>query len=204
MWWAVFIQSLASSINPISLIFAIASNIKIPFINTLKVNDKQLAILKKALANGDFLFTRRDYFLKNLVVPGRYHHVGFWDKERQVVIEMQNEGYEETQLEDFLARYTEVVVSKCEKFDVSYRTKFVGNLRSYSSKEYDSNFSYNTKNMYCSEMGFQADQDRRMEYIPEKILWKTVIVPYGMFKSKHMVRKFTIFLFRKKPKIVYN
>ena len=204
MWWRLFLDALVSSINPIKIAFAIASNIKIPFITTIKVNPPQLKILKKSLVNGDFLYTRRDYFLKNLIVPGKYHHVAYWDTERQVVIEMQNDGYEETQLEDFLCRYTEVVVCKCTNFDSNYKTKFVRNLRSYSDKEYDSDFSFNTKAMYCSEMGFQADQGRKMEYIPEKVLWKTVILPYGLYKSKHMVRKFTIFLFKKKPKIVYN
>lgn len=192
MWLRLLLTSLLANINLYEVLFFVLSNVKIPFIKRLSPSKAQVAILEKRLQHGDLVFGRRDWFLKNLFVRGRYQHVGTWDAENKVIMEMQNEGYVETPLAIFCARYTEVGANSCLKFTNVYRRKFVKQMKAFSDREYDSRFSWNTHSMYCSESVFHADIDKRIGYQPEKLFWKEVFVPSTLWSLPTMKKNFVL------------
>ena len=171
--WKIILASLVSSINFYSVLFFIFSNIRWPFVKKLVFNPND-----NVLQNGDILLTRRDWFLKNLIVPGRYKHVGVYN-EREV-LEMQNDGYQETPVEYFFSNYTEIAVYRPK--DPAFAEKFIKEIRTFSKVEYDSRFSLNHKNMYCSEMIHVADVNSVLKYKPRKFFWLLIFAPDDISK----------------------
>ena len=188
----MIIVELFARINLFEVMFFVLSNIKVPFVRRLAPTKPQLAMLERKLHHGDLVFGRRDWFLKNVVIRGRYKHVGIWDAEYKVVLEMQDDGYTETPLEIFCARYTEVAAAGCMKFTAAYCRKFVGQMRTFSDKDYDQKFSWNSHSMYCSESVFHADVARHLGYAPEPFFWKTVFIPNSLWTLPSMKKNFVL------------
>jgi len=188
----VIIVELFARINLFEVMFFVLSNIKVPFIRRLSLTKQQITMLERKLHHGDLVFGRRDWFLKNIVIKGRYKHVGIWDAEHKVVLEMQDDGYTETPWEIFCARYTEVAAGSCAKFTAPYCRKFVEQMRTFSDKDYDAKFSWNTHSMYCSESVFHADIGRHLGYYPEPFFWKVVFIPNTLWTLSTMRKNFIL------------
>jgi Permuted papain-like amidase enzyme, YaeF/YiiX, C92 family len=190
--WSTILTALISRINFYEILFFIFSNIRVPFVKTIKVNPNQMELIRNKLQHGDFIFARREWFLKNVIVPGKYKHVGVYNRLKNCVMEMQNDGYVETPFHLFCRRYTEVAVSRCVKFNPEYLNKFVENMESFSDKDYDSKFSFNTKSMYCSEACYHADSDKLLGYEAQPFFWLNVFIPHTLFSLPAMELKFKI------------
>lgn len=152
------------------LAFYIASNCNLPFVRKIAICRSQVLGLQACLSHGDFLFGRTYGALQNKLVPGHYQHVAVWDGENNCVMEFKESGYYEGSLGSFIARYTDVSVGS-PKFDESYRTKFVDNLKLHSSKGYDTLFSGEDHLTYCSKAIYDADTARILGYNTDRVLF---------------------------------
>jgi len=178
IWIIGILAYLGEKIDLFSIGFFIASNIRLPYVKRISLSDTQLTELASKLQHGDLIFGRREWFAKNLIVPGEFKHVGIWDARRQLVLEFQNDGYEENSLGTFVARYTRVGVGR-PTFREDYAVRFVDKMRTFSDKEYDARFTQNTHQMYCSESVAHADEDNVLRYGTTIILfgYAAVYVP---------------------------
>jgi len=197
IWIYSLIAYLSTKIDLFQFGFFIASNIRLPYIKKIQLTETRLKALENELQHGDLLFGRREWFLKNTIVPGYYKHVGSWDAEKKLVIEMQDDGYTESTLQQFIERYTEVGIGR-PFFTKEYATLFIKTLRTFSDKDYDSKFSQNTSQMYCSESIHCADVENKLKYSTTKVLWKQVYIPHELLNLP-TVKKIMII---KKPNFI--
>jgi len=192
------ISAVVAKIDFPGLMFLIASNIRVPWIKRVKLSPEELFTLTLELKHGDLLFGRREWFLKNLLVPGRYKHVAVWDAERKLVLEFQDAGYEENTLAVFTARYTEVCAFSTN-FTPGYAIQFVNKLKSFFDKPYDKKYSKNTATMYCSESVHASDTEKRLQYEATPIFWFEVFIPHELTKLPTVKQLFLV----KTPNLIY-
>jgi len=185
------LSAMVARLDFAGLAFLIASNLRVPWIKRIRPTYAQLLILASKLKHGDLLFGRRDWFLKNLLVPGRYKHVCVWDAERQLVLEFQDSGYEENTLGRFVTRYTEVAAFGTG-FTPEYASKFIEMMRSFHSKLYDKKYSKNTEALYCSESVHAADVDKILQYEASEIFWFEVFIPDELTKLPAVKKIFQV------------
>jgi hypothetical protein len=173
------------------LIFFIVSNLRIPFVKTISMGPELLSSLENSLKHGDLIFGHRKGYLKNLLVPGEFQHVGVFDFNRKCILEMQDDGGAETPLIVFLNRYTKIGVYRPE-FTTEYSELFVKNMRLEVVKPYDRHYSLNVQSTYCSESVFRSDSQGLLKYEPEKWFWLWVFMPNTIAKLKTVRRICTI------------
>ena len=158
------------------LLFLIISNIRVPFKKTITLSEEVRTCLENSLKHGDLIFGHRDGYLKNILVPGPYQHVGAWNALRKRVVEMQEDGGNDSPLQAFYDRYTSIAVGR-PNFTPEYAQYFMANLDAEASKPYDSSYSMNNKNVYCSESIARADAKGVLSYEPQKWFWFWVFMP---------------------------
>lgn len=127
------------------------------------------------LRPGDILLTRDDHKLSTLCIPGRYPHaslcVGRVDRgDDYEVAEMLATGFTKSNFFDLCHEADHVLILRCGDWDADYRAKVVEKCKTFADSPYDFQFTFGARALYCSELVYQADFERRLKVTTADVL----------------------------------
>lgn len=146
------------------------------------------------LRKGDIILTRDSKKLTTILIGGEWTHAAlclgkvgedlFCGYE---IAEMTHSNYTKSFFFDICKESDRVAILRCNDFDPAYIEKIVLECISFQGCKYDTVFDLNVAALYCSELVYQADFERRLKVSLEDIagLGVEYISPTGLAKAKN-------------------
>lgn len=154
-----------------------------------KYDGAQFEALRAKLNRGDILFSSDRHKLVSYLIPGEVSHAAIYVNS-VCVIEATHLGVQVTTLFDFCKESDLVIAGRCINFDEDYTESFIANARELIGKPYDASLSLGTEALYCSELIYQADRQKRIKYNLKDLvgLGRPYISPQGLLESTNIKR----------------
>lgn len=171
-------------------IYAWALKHIIPFLRfsnqvTAMRGDDALKILELAKP-GDFIVTTDKKKLTSLLIPGKVDHAALVGFQKQCY-EMTHEDFKITHLLDVLYEADAAALCRIKDIDLAYAEKMVTKAILFRDAKYDVSFTLGVKALYCSELVYEADFERRLEADLSDLagLGRPYISPVGLLEAKN-------------------
>ena len=114
------------------------------------------------LRPGDFLLSRKRGYLNALLTPGYWKHAGLV-LDNGFIAEMTANGFGLVSFDEF-CHADRVAAFRCLDWDEEYIRKVViPTCLSFENKDYDDLFELGVKALYCSELIYESDPERRLD-----------------------------------------
>ncbi len=143
----------------------------------------------RILRPGHIILTLDKKKLTTLLIPGEFSHAALCvDKEADWEIsEMTHTDYTKSTFFDLCKEADRVVIMECKDWDVHYTRQVVANCKKMVFAKYDIAFSMGVEALYCSELIYQADEERRLQVNLEDLagIGQEYISPNGLYKAKN-------------------
>ena len=144
----------------------------------------------RLLRAGDIVLTTDRKKLTTLLIPGEFTHAAqcidmFSEWE---ICEMTHENFTKSCFFDLCKEADRVVILRCRDFDHAYVKQLVEKCRSFQDAVYDLQFDLGVKALYCSELVYQSDFERRLQVSLEDLagLGRPYISPTGLYHAKNV------------------
>lgn len=148
----------------------------------------------KQLQTGDIILTVDKRKLTSLLIPGDFAHAALCVAKRSgrgksfyEIAEMTHTDYTRSFFFDLCKEADRVVILRCDDWDHQYVKEVVKMCRTFENATYDSQFSLGIKSLYCSELIYQADFERRLDVSLEDLagLGRDYISPDGLYMANN-------------------
>lgn len=118
----------------------------------------------KLLQAGDILLTIDRKKLTTVLIPGEFSHAALCVAKNAEfeVAEMTHSNFTHSSFFDICKESDRVVILRCKTFDEAYTQKVVERCLSFEGAKYDIGFELGIQSLYCSELVYQADFERRI------------------------------------------
>lgn len=138
--------------------------------------------IRKNMRPGDVLVSKSTYRLTNLVIGGKFSHGAFVINTNEIA-EMTAKDFDVVDVNEFAAGCTHIALLRLKSPDQIYANKMVEKCLSFSDARYDADFSLGVEALYCSELVYQSDFERRMKCNLDDIvgMGRPYISPDGLF-----------------------
>jgi len=148
----------------------------------------------KKLKPGHIILTLDRKKLTSLLIPGDFCHaalcVNKYSEENPTfeVAELTHTDYTKSYFFDICKESDRVVILECLAWDEEYIPRVIERCYSFSDAIYDVKFEMGVKALYCSELVYQSDFERRLDVNLEDLagLGRQYISPDGLFKAKNV------------------
>jgi hypothetical protein len=140
---------------------------------------------------GDIILCRDSWKLTSWLIPGKYSHAalcvdkGMYTKFE--VAEMGHKGFTESTFYDIFAESTDIAILRCKDWDKEYIKKVIEKCKSFENTPYDITFSFKIEALYCSELIYHSDIEKRLQISLEDLvgIGRPYISPMGLYKAKN-------------------
>ena len=142
------------------------------------------------LQRGSIVLTRDNKKLTSLLIGGEFSHAAFCvsnsDRHYQIA-EMTHNNYTKSWFFDLCKEADRVVILGCTAFDKYYVNEIIDKCESFQDVKYDIHFKMGVKALYCSELIYEADFERRLQVELDDIrsLGREYISPDGLYHAKN-------------------
>lgn len=144
----------------------------------------------KLLQPGDILLTQDKKKLTTIIIGGEYSHAALCVSKDGVfeVAEMTHTHYTKSCFFDICKEADKVAILRCVDWDEEYKKKVIETCLSFSDAIYDNRFQFGVKTLYCSELVYLADFEKRLDVSLEDLagIGRPYISPYGLYKAKNV------------------
>ena len=147
----------------------------------------------KKLEPGHIILTIDNKKLTSLLIPGTFAHAALClgksnGSDTYEVAEMTHTDYTKSYFFDICKEADRVVILKCDNWDEEYTQKVIDKCLEFEDVTYDVKFDLGVKTLYCSELVFQSDFERRLDINLEDLagLGRQYISPDGLYKAKNV------------------
>lgn len=145
------------------------------------------------LKPGHILLSVDRHKLNSIVIPGTFSHAALCvDKGSEwEVSEMTHKHYTKSTFYDICSEADRVVILECSDFDESYIAGMIELCKRWTHIKYDIRFEPGTKNLYCSELIYEADFERRIRFKGEQAelirspIFDVFVIPPDDFLAAH-------------------
>ena len=142
------------------------------------------------LRPGHIILSRDKKKLTTLLIPGEFPHASFCISKNKnwEVSEMTHHDYTKSTFPDICFQADRVVIIECEDFDPHYIAKMVEKCKSFADTKYDVQFQLGVEALFCSEMVYESDFEKRLDVSLEDIagLGTPYISPTGLYRAKNV------------------
>jgi hypothetical protein len=131
--------------------------------------------------------------LNTLLIPGIFSHAclcvdgDLWSEWE--ISEMTHLNFTKSTFYDVCAEADRVVILECPDWDIAYVEKVIERCKSFEHVKYDIEFEPGLKNLYCSELVYEADFERRLklpELKPTRLINRTLIPPDALYYAANV------------------
>lgn len=165
----------------------------IPFIRftTYYTDFKGLQFINgyQRLQPGDIILTKDKRKLTTVLIGGEFTHAALCLNlgRPYEVAEMTHHDYTKSFFFDICKESDRVVILRCHDFDKAYIAKMVAKCESFQECRYDTAFDLGVKALYCSELVYQADFERRLKIDLSDLagLGRQYISPTGLWEAQN-------------------
>jgi hypothetical protein len=144
----------------------------------------------KLLMPGDIVLTVDRRSGSTVVIGGMFSHAGQCvGKDSDVeCLEMTHENFLKSTFSDMAYHADRVVIIRCVDYDEAYIKKLCEKALSFEGAKYDTEFHLNNKFLYCSELVYEADFERRLQVNLEDLagIGNQYISPTGLYRAKNI------------------
>lgn len=144
----------------------------------------------RLLRKGHILLTIDSKKLTTLLIPGEFTHAALCvDKSPNCeweVSEMTHTNYTKSCFFDLCKEADRVVIGSCEDWDSDYIDQvLVPTCKSFENEKYDFAFKLGIKALYCSELVYLSDVEKRLKVNLEDLagLGRPYVSPTGIYNS---------------------
>lgn len=138
------------------------------------------------LRPGDIILTDDKWKLTSMLIPGSWSHAALCvakDDDFEVA-EMTHVNFTKSTFYDICSEATRVAILRCNDWDPVYAEKVIQACLQFSGVQYDVAFMPGPKALYCSELVYESDFERRLkvdtsdlagigiEYVSPDDLWE--------------------------------
>lgn len=141
---------------------------------------------------GDYILTKDKHKLTTLLIGGEWTHAALCVGKRVYgdlyeVAEMTHHNYTHSDFFDICKEADEIMIMRCVNFDSKYIRKVVAKCNSFHHATYDTAFKLGVKALYCSELVYQSDFERRLKVNLEDLagLGRQYISPTGLAQAQN-------------------
>lgn len=141
------------------------------------------------LQRGDIILTTDKRKLTTLLIGGEWTHASYCvDQPDFEVAEMTHTNFTKSYFFDLCKEADRVMILRCRDFDPDYVDKMIARCLSFQNASYDVLFEFGVKSLYCSELVYEADFERRLEVDLSDIagLGTQYISPTGLRNAKNV------------------
>ena len=143
----------------------------------------------KILQPGDILLTLDRKKLTTLIIPGEVSHAALCvDKDCEWEIsEMTHTDYTHSTFFDLCKESDRVLILRCKDWDDIYTQSVIDRCRSFDGVSYDVAFQMGVKTLYCSELVYESDHERRLQVSTEDLagVGTPYISPAGLLHAEN-------------------
>lgn len=157
---------------------------------SIKGKDYQAGYI--AVQPGHIILTIDYKKLTTLLIPGTFAHaalcVDVGTVKSPEVLEMTHTDFTESWFFDLCKEADRVVIMDCFDWDDKYKKRVIEQAWSYKASLYDAEFSLGVDALYCSELIYQADFERRLKCDLSDLagLGRPYISPDGLLFSENV------------------
>jgi hypothetical protein len=143
------------------------------------------------LRAGHIILTLDKKKLTSMLIPGGFAHAALCLNKAAgsyEIAEMTHTDYTKSYFFDICKESDRVVILKCTDWDAAYTKKVVAKCRTFEGATYDVKFGFGIKALYCSELVYQADFEKRLDVDLEDLagLGREYISPTGLYNAKNV------------------
>ncbi len=152
------------------------------------------------LEPGHIILTLDKKKLTSLLIPGGFAHAAlcltkltapvrpFTSPRDYEIAEMTHTDYTKSDFFDICKEADRVVLLECTAWDDQYTQDVIAKCQEFEDAVYDVKFAFGVKALYCSELIYQADFERRLQVNLEDLagLGREYISPTGLFNAKNV------------------
>lgn len=145
----------------------------------------------KLIQDGDMVCVVDNKKLTHYIIPGQFSHAALVVGKGQEweVSEMTHRNMTKSTFFDLCKEADRVVVIRCKDWDPEYvKTVLIPKAKSFEDAVYDVSFDLGVKALYCSELIYQSDVERRLQADLSDLigLGKPYISPEGLYYAKNV------------------
>lgn len=170
-----------------SYIYRIFLRYILPFLRWPKgIPEEKREIIRQQVMPGDIILTKTKRSLAAQLIPGDWDHaLIFTMKDRtHHIAEMIAPGFNEDTLEYVLNDCDQLCILRPkDQWPPVYIIKFLKKALSFKGAKYDQSFDLGIKSLYCSELIYHADIDKRLKFNLEDLagLGRPYLSPMGIY-----------------------
>ena len=143
----------------------------------------------KLLQPGDIILTADKKKLTTVLIPGEVAHAALCvDKDAEwEVSEMTHDNYSKSNFFDICKESDRVLILRCKDWDVNYTRQVIEKCKTFENATYDIAFNLGVKALYCSELVYESDFERRLDVSLDDLagIGQLYISPTGLLQAKN-------------------
>ena len=144
----------------------------------------------KFLQPGDMIQTSEKGRAVSFLIKGDFDHAAFCVGKNSTweISEMVGSGYHKSNFYEICRNADRVRIIRCVDWDRNYVKRMIDRCKSFEGSKYDTAFSFGIKDLYCSEMIYHSDMEKRLKVSLEDIagLGRKYISPDGLGKARNI------------------
>jgi hypothetical protein len=144
----------------------------------------------KLLQPGDIILTQDSKKLTTFLIGGEYSHAALCVSKDGIfeVAEMTHTNYTKSCFFDICKEADKVAIIRCKDWDPEYTIKVIEKCRTFEDCLYDNEFEFGVKSLYCSELVYQSDFEKRLIVSLEDLagIGRLYISPFGLYQAKNI------------------
>ena len=144
------------------------------------------------LKKGDIVLSKDRKKLTTLLIPGEMTHAALCVDNRDMeweISEMTHTDYTKSHFFDMCKEADKIIILRCRDWDKEYIDNvLIPTCISYQDAKYDVTFDLGVKCLYCSELVYQSDIERRLKCSLEDLegLGRPYISPTGLLHAENV------------------
>jgi uncharacterized protein YycO len=141
--------------------------------------------IRNTMRAGDVVLTKSSFHLTNLLIGGRFSHAAIVvGKDR--IAELTANGFDVRSVDEFSKHCTKISLLRIHPDDQLYATQMAVNAMGFSDRDYDYRFTLNVDALYCSELVYQSDTEKRLQCDLTDLVGMgcPYISPEGLYQAK--------------------
>ena len=144
----------------------------------------------RLLKEGDIILTKDNLKATSFIIGGEWAHAGLCVAKNGVFecAEMTHLHFTKSTFADMCFESDRVAIIRCNDWDPKYVEKVIEKCKLFQDRKYDVEFALGEKYLYCSELIYLSDVDKRLKVNKEDLeqLGREYISPTGLWEAENV------------------